>query len=313
MKRNLFHVVVSVCAAVVFVSAGALAQIQPTITCPSGHGYWDTLSVMVMDNGLNANYHLKGKKQDGSDAYKYTIWKQAENKVDYIKARGGPSSNPPGGFPWDVFLYDQNFVYHWITEVDWSDPHHYKKNNNRRGESTSDYSFPWVARCAAPGGENSTFWVPPPGPNPPYPVYNTNFQIHDDPTPNGCAQTGQSNIGYALFELKPTGTDTIHDHRTTPATDVSVTTMPLQYTYDCQVQGNLAQCHHREVFVFAVDTNTNPVDGLKHSYGWMRWKYYVNNGFPNSENWSTTPDNSAVTDELWPTLAGDGQMNFPCF
>jgi hypothetical protein len=30
----------------------AFAQIQSTINCPTGHGFWDTLSVMMMDPGL---------------------------------------------------------------------------------------------------------------------------------------------------------------------------------------------------------------------------------------------------------------------
>ncbi|HET9364217.1 MAG TPA: hypothetical protein VFP71_04420 [Candidatus Angelobacter sp.] len=36
------------------------AQIQSTISCPAGHGYWDTLSIMMMDPGLAANHHMEG-------------------------------------------------------------------------------------------------------------------------------------------------------------------------------------------------------------------------------------------------------------
>lgn len=278
-------------------ASGALSQIQSTITCPAGHSYWDTLSVMIMDNGLNANYHLEGTHKDGSPAYKYTTWKQTQNKVDYVK--------DPKGHPWDVFLYDSNFVYHWITEAPGSgfnDPYQFKKNNNESGSATADFSFPWVARCAAPGGDNSTLWVEPPSVNP---IINTGYELHTDPS-DSCNKTGYSDSKYALFELKPTATDTLYDYRTNPPTAVPVTTLPLQYTYQCTAK-DVTTCRDREVFTFAVDTDKNPVDGLKHSYGWIRWRLFTST---DGVNW--TEQNWSLTDRLKLTLGTDGQMDFPC-
>ena len=40
-------------------SSAALGQIQSTISCPAGKGYWDVLSVMMMDPGLAAGYHME--------------------------------------------------------------------------------------------------------------------------------------------------------------------------------------------------------------------------------------------------------------
>jgi hypothetical protein len=52
----------------------AFGQIQSTISCPSGHGYWDILSVMMMDPGLASGYHMEGYNSQGyPDAYVYTI------------------------------------------------------------------------------------------------------------------------------------------------------------------------------------------------------------------------------------------------
>jgi hypothetical protein len=155
MQQALHHTVLWICAAVALISSNALAQIQSTITCPSNPpGQWDVLSVFVMDDSLNSAYHMEGQMLDGSSAYKFTTWKHTENKVDYVKTKAG--------HPWDIFLYDQQYIYHWITEAsngpgDWNNQYHYKKDNNGLGQPDSDYSFTWVARCAVPG--SSSFWI----------------------------------------------------------------------------------------------------------------------------------------------------------
>ena len=282
-----------VCVLILLVNSGA--QIQSTISCPAGHGYWDMLSIMVMDGGLNAGNHMEGTSWNGNTSYKFTTWDKANKKVDYVKN--------PAGWPWDIFLYDGNFVYHSITEMDWTSPKGYKKNNNGSGSSTSDYSFPWVARCATPG--SSSFWVAPPKQDP---TYNTQFYKHvncalDSTPPN------PSNVGWALFEVKNTGSDAISDERPNSTTkSVPVTTIPLQYTYNCSIQGDVTSCKNREVFTFAVDATVNPNDQQKHSYGWMRWRLYQNGDFNNVVQW-------AYQTELKPnstTPGKTGQLYFPC-
>jgi hypothetical protein len=288
MRNTYISTALALFAGLVLSSACALAQIQSTITCPDG--YWDTLSIMAMDQGLNANYHLEGQKMDGSAAYKFTNWLQGKNEVQYLKT--------PTGYPWDIFLYDSNFVYHWITEVTWADPSNdYKINRNASG---SNLSFPWISRCAIPA--QSAFWVQPPGKNP---TNNTGFyQYKSCQLDNSIPEP--DNVGWAYMEVKATGTDTITDHRATPAQTSNVTTLPLQYTYNCSVE-DTTKCTSREVFTFAVDATTNPVDHEKHSYGWIRWRHYTSS---DGVNW--TQDNWALTDQLEPNLSGQGQIDFGC-
>ena len=155
-------------------SVGA-AQIQSTVSCPSGHGYWDTLSVMMLDPGLSAQYHMEGYNAQGNpDAYVYTTWVQGQNKVYYVK-------NPQGN-PWDINLYDyqpgipsQGYVYQWVTELDgsWNDATSCRKFNNGSGSQTADLSMRWASRCAVPGGENGAFWNP--KPTTPPQQYNTRY------------------------------------------------------------------------------------------------------------------------------------------
>ncbi len=288
----------------------ATAQIQSTLSCPSGQGYWDVLSVMMMDPSLASGYHMEGYDSNGDpSSYVYTTWVQDQTKVYYVK-------NPQGN-PWDINLYDtqtgipqQGYIYQWVTELDeydgenhWNDATSCKKFNNGSDSSTADYSMRWAARCAAPGGTNSTIWNAPPTAQP----YNTNYYIYLDKV----IQNPASNLDYAELALLPTNSNfTITDTRG-PKT-FTITTLPLQYTYSCSVSGNLNSCKYQEVFQYGLDTTVNPVDGLKHSYGWVSWAYYVNSngGNPNeAANWGTA-QNSSSNNYL---VAGQVPINFQCF
>jgi len=280
--------------------SSAFCQIQSTVSCPSGHGYWDVLSVMMMDPGLASGYHMEGITNGLPSAYIYTSWDPSQNKIYYTK-------NPQGN-PWDINLYDSNYIYQWVTEVQefngvnhWNDPTSCKKFNSGSQNNTADYSMRWAARCAAPG--NSSMWNPPPTTQP----YNTNYYTYVDQE----IQSNAQNLGYSLLELAHTGTMSITDHRANPPKAFFITTLPLVYTYSCSVANNVNSCQSREVFEYGLDTTTNPVDGVRHSYGWVSWRYFVNStaGNPNKgAQWVLA--NTSTTNQLMP---GQVSVNFQCF
>ncbi len=289
-------------AASSLLAPSAFGQIQPTTSCQAGHGYWDVLSVMMMDPGLASNYHMEGITNGLPSAYVYTMWDQGGSKVYYTK-------NPQGN-PWDINLYDSNYIYQWVTELGtvngvnhWNDATSCKKFNNGSQSNNADLSMRWASRCASPGGANSSFWNPPTSTQP----HNTNYYtyIHQE------VQSPDRNLGYSLLALKATSTMTITDHRATPPRRFSVTTLPLQYTYSCSVSGNVNSCQFREIFDYAMDTDVNPVDRIKHSYGWVRWRYYINStgGKPDvPAKWVRS--NISVSDQL---MAGQVAPVFDCF
>ena len=290
----------------------AFGQIKPTISCPSGHNYWDVLSVMMMDPGLATSYHMEGITNGLPSSYVYTIWDRSQAKVYYVK-------NPQGN-PWDINLYDSNYIYQWVTELGswngvdhWNDPTSCKKFNNGDQKNTSDLSMRWAARCAAPGGANSSFWNPPPTAHPAHPPStqlnntNTNYYTYVEQ----ALQTSAQNLDYSLLEVKPTGTITITDHRANPPRPFSITTLPLQYTYSCSVSQNVNSCKFREVFEYGLDTSVNPVDNVKHSYGWVRWRYYTNStGGKSSVAAHWVQANISTSDQLMP---GQVSLVFQCF
>jgi hypothetical protein len=280
----------------------AFGQIQSTMSCPAGHGFWDVLSVMMMDPGLASGYHMEGITNNLPSSYVYTIWDESQSKVYYVK-------NPQGN-PWDINLYDAHDIYQWVTEVDdlngvnyWNDPTSCKKFNNGSTSSTADFSMRWAARCAAPGGDSSTFWNPPP----PAQSHNTNYYTYVGQVLQNLPQ----NLGYSQVQLRATGTMTITDHRANPPESFSVTTLPLQYTYSCSVSQKINSCQFREVFEYGMDTDVNPVDNVKHAYGWLKWSYYINSTAGNPDvpaNWVLS--NSSTSDQLMP---GQVSINFQCF
>ncbi len=288
-------------AAGVPLAPSAFGQAESTISCPAGHGYWDVLSVMLLDPGLASSYHMEGLTGGLPSSYMYTIWDQSQSKLYYVKT--------PNGNPWDINLYDSNYIYQWVTELGdwngvnhWNDPTSCKKFNNGLQNKTSDLSMRWAARCAAPGGENSSFW------NTYNQSYSTNYYTYVD----HVQQSQTRNLDYAFMELKPPGTLAVTDHRANPPRPFSVTTLPLQYSYSCGVSGNVNSCKFREVFEYGMDTSVNPVDRIKHTYGWVRWRYYVNSTGGNKDLapiWVLK--NSSTSDQLMQGVVAS--PNFQCF
>jgi hypothetical protein len=257
---------------------------------------------MMMDPGLAANYHMEGITGGLPSSYIYTHWEANESKVYYTK-------NPQGN-PWDINLYDSNFIYQWVTELGmwngrnhWNDPTSCRKFNNGAQTRTSDLSMRWASRCAVPGGKNSSFWNPPPTTQP----VNTNYYTYVGQQQQDAAQ----NLQYSWLDVKGPGTTTIADHRANPPRRFSVTTLPLHYTYSCSVSGNVNSCKFREIFQYGLDTTVNPVDKIKHSYGWIGWYYYINSTGGNPKLrpvWVLS--NQSISDHL---KAGQVSPNFQCF
>lgn len=280
----------------------SFAQIQSTISCPSGD--WDVLSLVMMDSSLTSGYHMEGNYDANGNpgSYMYNEWWPSQNKLWYIK-------NSQGN-PWDINLYDSQFIYQWVTELGkwnsvnyWNDPKSCKKFNNGFSNfdgHDSDESFIWAARCAVPGGANSSFWNPKPTSTPQ--DFNSRYYAYIDQV----QQNGSFNIDNALLELKGPGTIAIYWGGSSSTESWTANTITVQYTYNCSTQGDVNSCTAREVFDYAYDANPNPHDGKKHGYGWVRWRLYKNS--TNPAQWMIQTDNSFNH-----VVSGATTENFQCF
>jgi hypothetical protein len=330
---------------------------QSTITCTSPQ--WDMLQIMRMQTTwAQAHYYLSGTSQSGSAVYMYqaasdvTYDAQGQwtgGKENYIKTYALPpatipspsdvcdsncgSYEPPkmvphttttdtpkySGYPADVDLFDMNYVYLWITEVDWNNPYSFKKFNS----NSSDYSFRFAPRCGVPG--QVTLYDPAPN-NPSNPtnnpssafeilpanVYQSGGQYNGDiissnetftssDCKNGCKW---DNLGYAYTQVNAaksgfTMTDHINGTR-------SLNYVPIVYWYNCS--SSYASCGNHEEFDYGYYATTGD------NYGLVQWLHFTGT--------QTNPDQTATFNSMSQyTGASDGHydytnINFPaaaCF
>lgn len=111
------------------------ARAESTANCPSGT--YDMLDWMTMDSGMRGGRFLKGTANP-------LFTRMNSDKFYWTKGHNG--------FPWDIQLYDKDFIYLWITEYAWNDPTSFKKffrNTN----------VPLAPRCAEGGFPGSRIKV----------------------------------------------------------------------------------------------------------------------------------------------------------
>jgi hypothetical protein len=129
------------------IGSSVKARAESTMSCPSGT--YDMLDWMTLDSNLRGSYHITGTANP-----LYT--KMLDGKFYWTK--GG------NGSPWDIQLYDNKFIYLWITEYNWNNAHTFKK-------FAQNTNLPLVPRCAKAGFPGSEIHVP-----------NTSYQTYTDCT-----------------------------------------------------------------------------------------------------------------------------------
>jgi hypothetical protein len=156
-RRGSRAALVLLSAAVIVAALGRAtpATAETTIACPPG--MYDMLDWMTMDADLRATYHLEGTSNP-----MYTVMQS--DKFYWVK--GGL------GYPWDIQLYDDNYIYLWITELSWTVPESYKK-------FTYNTNLPLVPRCASAGSPGSAITVT-----------NTSYDLHTN-----CSQSCSVTLG----------------------------------------------------------------------------------------------------------------------
>jgi hypothetical protein len=158
MRKTLLLLAVSTFALTLLGAAAPLAA-ETTITCPPG--YLDALDWLTLDADLRATKHMSGG---------HGMWTVIEpDRFWWMKTSNGDT--------WDVFLYDSQMIYLWLTEESWGHPYNYKRNS-------LDTNFPAVPRCVPPGTPGSAIAIP-------YTGYRIAFN---------CAEGSEMFLGKAVME-----------------------------------------------------------------------------------------------------------------
>jgi hypothetical protein len=325
MKLSRLAVAFVTASFALLILAGSASATQYTTTCSNGQ--WDMLSLMFMQQSyLSQNYYVYGTHTPGNSTVYHNdvvdittqhsgIWDTGKiNSVkDFQAEPDGTDSNgqpkyypvpPYWGYPWDINLFDDNYVYLWITENAWGDAYSYKAFNN----GSSNNSMLFTRRCVAPGDNGSTSQLvnnePGNGSN------TTQFYIVPESTltytSGDCSTSKVDNLGYAIMNvLSPesnafTLTDTIHGG------NISLTLVPVTYRYNCT--SSTGGCSSKEEFDFGKDSSNN-------IYGLVQWTLYssTNGGttwtqqeqskFNQLKQWTSTQISQGM---------GGTTVSFPC-
>lgn len=87
---------------------------------------YDILSWSVMDPSLRGSHYLKGYDQTGAFANDTVSQLDTIDPVTGL-GRTWDIKSHQNGFPWDINLYDDNYIYFSVTENVWTDPHTCKR------------------------------------------------------------------------------------------------------------------------------------------------------------------------------------------
>lgn len=187
-----------------FVAGVATAHAESTIACPEGT--YDVLDWMTMDSSMRRLGHLSGSANP--------LFTDIQHDKFYW-TKGG------NGYPWDIQLYDHDFVYLWITEYAWNDPRSFKKFLDNK-------NMPLAARCAKGGFPGSRIRVR----NSRYAIY-TNCHDYTIHTLRNVVNEVWGPYRYSLGGNLPKG----------------LPVLVLSYRYNCN--DNFNQCKDKEEFYLA--------------------------------------------------------------
>ncbi len=260
--------------------------------------------VVMMDQSLrNNNYHLEGEitTPAGPAGNSYlnesapSTNNSSSGKLQYVKTyQSAPGQTGLKGYPWDINLYDSQYIYLWVTEQSWADPWAYKKFNS----GSNDYSMRLARRCVVPGDGNTSVIVnAPPSVDP---NNNTNYinqpaTLPSTPSSADCtAPSSTANLKYSRMTVQATQSGfTFHDDVNNQT--LSLTIVPITYEYSCTTgAGGAGDCKFKEEFAY------------NNTYGWIRWQYWTSNG--STWSWQKT----SLHDHLKPNDGNSGVF-FPCF
>lgn len=176
-------------------------QAETTMSCPAGQ--YDMLDWMTLDSDLRDSQHFSGSANP-----LYTT--MLPDKFYWTKSSSG--------YPWDIQLIDDKFIYLWITEYAWGDPNTYKK-------FSANTNMPLAPRCAKAGFPGSTIKVS-----------NTSYDIYTD-----CNN-------HTTHDLKNAINQVWGPYATSLGGDLpkNLPTLVVTYRYDCDA--TYGNCANREAY-----------------------------------------------------------------
>ena len=181
---------------------------------------YDMLSWMTMSSSMSSTHHMAGTANP-----LYT--KMGSTRFFWTKAAYG--------YPWDVQLYDKNYVYLWVTELDWLNPNTYKVFHSSK---LGNFNLPLVRRYASGGYPGSSIKIS-----------DSTYQIH-----SSCTNYVTKNLGHVINEVWGPYNETLGGQLPN-----NLQTLVISYRYSCDA--NYDNCANKEEFHVAKP------------YGLVKWQH----------------------------------------
>jgi hypothetical protein len=190
------------------------------IAKPTATQTYDMLSWMTMSPTLSSGHHMAGTANP-----LYT--KMGSTRFFWTKASSG--------YPWDIQLYDKNYVYLWVTELDWMNPNSYKVFHS---PTLGKFNLPLVPRYAAGGYPGSRIKIS-----------DSSYQIH-----SSCTSYVTKNLGHVINEVWGPYNESLGGQLPN-----NLPTLVISYRYSCDA--NYDNCANKEEFHVAKP------------YGLVKWQH----------------------------------------
>lgn len=201
MKLSSVALAAAMLLCAMLLATAPIAQAETTTICPSGT--YDMLDWMTMDSDLRSTKHLTGTANPLFSSL-------FPGKFYWVKGNKG--------YPWDIQLYDDKFIYLWITEYAWNSPNTFKKFSNNK-------NMPLALRCAKAGFPGSTIKVS-----------NTSYDINTD-----CNISTRHNLKKAVNQVW--GPYNLSFGGNLPK---DIPTLVVTYRYNCNL--NYDNCGDKEEY-----------------------------------------------------------------
>lgn len=196
---------------------------DPKLT-PVGKTYvattYDMLSWMTMSPTLSSDHHMAGTANP-------LFTSKTSSRMYWTKAMAG--------YPWDIQLYDKNYIYLWVTELDWMNPRTFKVFHSPR---LGKFNLPLVPRYAKGGYPGSSVKIS-----------DSTYEIHSD-----CNTFVTKNLGHVINEVWGPYKETLGGQLPS-----NLQTLVISYRYSCDA--NYANCANKEEFHVAKP------------YGLVKWQH----------------------------------------
>jgi len=140
------------------------------------------------------------------------------------------------GYPWDIQLYDDNYIYLWVTELNWSNPNTFKMFHSN---SAGNYNLPLVPRYAQAGFPGSTITIS-----------DSTYETH-----SSCSDYKTQDLGYVVNQVWGPYTESLGGDLPD-----NLTTLVISYRYTCD--SSYDNCKSKEEFHIAKP------------YGLVEWKHF---------------------------------------